>query len=55
MGALRLTSMFRAEIGPESGAREAEPKKGGGHMFRVVREYAKFALSALSSVMYHTT
>jgi hypothetical protein len=29
--------------------------KGGGHMFRVVREYAKFALSTLSSVMYHTT
>lgn len=29
--------------------------KEGSRMFKVVREYAKFALSALSSVMYHTT
>jgi hypothetical protein len=34
---------------------DPESMKGGGHMFKVVREYAKFALSTLSSVMYHTT
>jgi hypothetical protein len=43
------------EIHDRDGASETEPVKGGGHMFRVVREYAKFALSTLSSVMYHTT
>jgi hypothetical protein len=40
---------------PESHANDFESMKGGGHMFKVVREYAKFALSTLSSVMYHTT